>query len=266
MKKEGIFFRFFYDMRRYYRYAMRLARASLRAEVANAYLNWLWWLIEPFSMMLIYGFIFGIVFQSKEEYFNAFLFIGLTIWRFFSRSVVDSSKIIRGNRAIISKVYMPKYILVFSELLVNAFKMLLSFGVVIIMIIIYKVHITINVLFIIPIMMDLFLVTFSVSVILMHYGVLVRDLSYIVNIVLQMLMYLTGTFYSIINRVPAPYGEIMEKANPIAYFIASARNVLLYGHTVSVKILLGWALLSCFILSIGISLVYRHENSYVKVI
>ena len=105
LKKEGIFFRFFYDMRRYYRYAMRLARASLRAEVANAYLNWLWWLIEPFSMMLIYGFIFGIVFQSKEEYFNAFLFIGLTIWRFFSRSVVDSSKIIRGNRAIISKVY-----------------------------------------------------------------------------------------------------------------------------------------------------------------
>lgn len=258
--------RFVKDMKKYFRYSVRLSRANLHTEVANAYLDWLWWLIEPFSMMIIYAVIFGVVFQTTEEYFTAFLFIGLTIWNFFTRSVSNSVKMIRGNLSIISRIYMPKYILLFSEMMVNGFKMLISFAVVIVMMMIYRVPVTANVLYIVPIMIDLFLVTFAVGVVLMHYGVFVRDLSYIIEIILKMLMYLTGTFYSVAKRIPAPYGEIMEKTNPIAYFIASTRNVLLYGQSVSWIGLIIWAVLACVILMIGVSLIYRYENSYVKVV
>lgn len=256
--------RFGKDMNQYFSYSVRLARADLRTEVANSYLNWLWWLIDPLSMMFIYAFLFGVVFKSSEENFPLFIFIGITVWSYFSHNMAASVRLIRGNMSIISKIYIPKYILLFAEMLVNAFKMLISFGMVILMMIMYKVQVTPNILFIIPIMIDLFLVSFAIGSILLHYGVYVKDLPYIVDIVLRMLMYFTGTFYSLAKRVPAPYGEIIEKVNPVAYLIAAARNALLYGQGVSWQILALWAFLSLILLFIGVSLIYRYENSYVR--
>lgn len=77
-------------------------------------------------------------------------------------------------------------------------------------------------------------------------------------------MYFTGTFYSLAKRIPAPYGELIEKANPVAYLIAAARNALLYGQGTSWQILILWALLSLVLLYIGVSLIYRYENSYAR--
>lgn len=254
------------DMVKYFRYAFRLARADLKTEVANSYLDWLWWLIEPFCMMLIYAFVYGVVFRATEEYFTAFIYIGLTIWSFFSRNLLASVSMVRVNKAIISKIYIPKYILLFSKMLVNGFKMLVSMGIIVIMMAVYRVQVTINILYIIPIMIDLFLVTFAFGLILMHYGVFVKDLSYVTEILLRMLMYMTGTFYSVAKRVPAPYGVIIEKVNPIAYLIAGMRDALLYGKATSWGLLLLWAGISLLIIALGISTIYRNENSYVKVI
>lgn len=258
--------RFIKDMRKYFKYAIRLARADLKTEVANSYLDWLWWLIEPFCMMLIYSFVYGIVFRTSEQYFAAFIFIGLTAWAFFQRNTSSSVNMVRSSKEIISRIYIPKYILLFSRMLVNGFKMLISFGLAVLMMIAYKVPITINIFFMIPILLDLFLASFAIGVVLMHYGVFIRDLSYIIEIVLQMVMYITGTFYSLSNRVPAPYGEILEKVNPIAYLIAAMRDVLLYGKSASWQMLLTWALISGVVLMLGISKIYRNENSYVKVV
>lgn len=256
--------RFYKDMEQYFSYSVRLARADLRTEVANSYLNWLWWLIDPLSMMVIYSFVFGVVFRASEESFPLFIFIGITIWNYFAHTMAASVRLIRGNMSVISKIYIPKYILLFAEMLVNAFKMLISFGMVILMMLLYRVSVTPKVLWIIPIMIDLFLVCFAFGAILLHYGVYVKDLPYIVDIVLRMLMYFTGTFYSLSKRIPAPYGELVEGVNPIACLIASARNVLLYGESASWQMLLLWAPVSLLILTFGISLIYRYENSYAR--
>lgn len=258
--------KFFHDIRTYTRYAVRSARADLRAEVSNAYLDWLWWLIEPVCMMLIYTVIFGVVFQASEPYFPVFIFIGLTTWHFFSRCVSGSVNLIRGNRAIITRIYMPKFILLFSRMLVCGFKMMISFGVVVIMMFVFRVHPTVNILSMIPILAVLFLFTFGLCNIFMHYGVYVNDLSYIVGIVLTMLMYLTGVFYDVGKRIPAPFGELMEKYNPIAFLISSMRGALLYGQAPDWMMMGMWTLVSLMLIVIGVSTIYRNENAYVKVI
>lgn len=259
-------FRFVRDVRKYLPYSLKVARADLRSEVTNSYLDWMWWLMEPFCMMLIYTFIFGVVFNASEPNFSIFIFIGITMWSFFSRSVSGSVNIVRGNKNVISKIYMPKYILLLSKMFVNAFKMLVSFGIVIIMMIVFRVSPTWNVLFAIPILMVLFLLTFGVGTIMMHYGVYVSDLSYITSIVLSMLMYFTGTFYSVSKRIPAPFGEIIELCNPIAYLISSMRNALLYGNTPRWELLFFWGGISIILMALGAFTIYSNENAYVKVI
>lgn len=258
--------RFWKDVIKYFTYAVEAARAELRSEVANAYLDWLWWLIEPFCKMLIYTFIFGIVFNAAEPYFPIFIFSGLTMWNFFSRGMNVSVNVVRNNKSVISKVYLPKFILYFSRMLVNGFKMAVSFVIVVVMMLFFRVPVSANILYVLPLLAVFFLFTFGVGSILIHFGVYVNDLSYIVGIVLSMLMYLTGIFYSVGKRIPAPYGELLEKLNPVAYCIASVRNALLYSQGPQIDLLFMWGLVSAVLLAIGVYMIYRNENAYVKVI
>lgn len=258
--------RSFKDLKKYYRYAIRSAKADLRSEVANSYLNWLWWLIEPFCMMLIYTLIFGMIFNASEPYFPIFIFMGLTMWTFFSRGVNSSVGIIKKNKGIITKIYMPKYILMLARLFVNGFKMMVSFAIVALMIIVADVHVTYKVVYFIPIIITFFLFTFGVSVIMMHYGVYINDLAYVVEIILKMLMYFTGIFYSISRRIPEPFGDIMEKFNPVAFLISSMRNLLLYNGDFDWGLWGVWTFVSVVMIALGIFTIYSNENSYVKVI
>lgn len=265
-KLKTYLMRFLSDVQKYFKYAVRSARADLRSEVANAYLDWLWWLIEPFCMMLIYTLIFGVIFKASEEFFPIFIFSGLAMWTFFSRGMNVSVNIVRNNKGIISKIYLPKFILYFARMLVNGFKMLVSFAVVVGMMVVFRVPISINIVYFIPIMIVFFLFTFGLGSILMHFGVYVNDLSYIVGIVLSMLMYFTGTFYSVANRIPAPFGELLEQFNPVAYCIASMRNAVLYCKRPQLDLMVMWAMASLVLSALGVYTVYRNENAYVKVI
>lgn len=258
--------RFCNDIKKYMPYAIRSAKADLRSEVSNSYLDWLWWLIEPFCMMVIYTIIFGMVFNASEQYFPVFVFIGITMWSFFQRSVSGSVGTVRSSKGIITKIYMPKYILLLSKMFVNAFKMLVSFGIILLMMLVFRVPLTLNILYAIPIMVVLFLLTFGICTIMMHYGVFVSDLSYITGIILSMMMYFTGTFYSVSNRIPAPFGAMLEVCNPVAYLISNMRNALLYGMAPSWGLLGLWGVISIVLIALGAFTIYSNENSYVKVI
>ena len=108
-------------MKKYWKYAIYSSKAQLKSEIANSYLNWLWWILDPLCFMLIYVFMFGYVFKSKQQYFAIFVFIGITLWDFFNKSLIQSVKVIKANKPIVSKVYIPKFILILVKMGVNGF-------------------------------------------------------------------------------------------------------------------------------------------------
>ena len=100
----------------------------------------------------------------------------------------------------------------------------------------------------------------------MHFGVYVSDLAYIVSIVLNMLFYFTGIFYSVRDCIPAPWGSVFEAMNPLAFLIALMRNALIYQIPVAVRGMLCWLVGALILAVLGSRIVYRYENTYVKVI
>lgn len=257
--------RFFNDIKKYYRYSIVSAKSQLKAEVADSYLNWIWWILDPLCFMLIYAFIFGYVFKASEPYFPIYIFIGLSMWTFFNKTLQSSVKMIKNNKAVVSKVYFPKYILLIAKMWVDGFKMIVSFGIVVLMMIAFLVPITWNVLFFIPILLILFLFSFGIGCFLMHYGVYVNDLANVTSIVLRFLMYLTGIFYNLEKRIPE-YGVLLNRYNPIACLISSMRDCLIYGETPDLLMLGIWFLVSLLLAYLGIRKIYKEENSYVKAI
>ena len=261
-----MFMRFITDLKKYNGYALKSASAELKAEVANSYLNWLWWIINPLCFMFIYSFIYGHVFMAKEEYFLAFIFVGITLWDFFSRMINVSIKIVKNNKHIVSKVYLPKYILLIQKMYVNAFKMLISIIIILFMLIYYRVPVSPNIIYIIPLFLILILFTFGISSMLLHFGVFIEDLTNVVSIFLKFLFYFTGVFYDVAKRMPKPLGELIVRYNPVAFVIDGIRQSVLYGKQLNVKLILFWMLVSCLLCAIGIVTICRNENSYVKII
>ena len=258
--------RFFNDLHKYKNYTFYSAKSDLKSEVASSYLNWLWWILDPICFMLIYTFIFGFVFKASEQYFPIFIFVGLTMWNFFNRLLLSSIKIVKSNKPIVSKVYLPKYILIIEKMFVEAFKMLISFMIVIIMMIVYQVPITWNVLQSIPILIVFFINCFGMATILLHFGVFVQDLSNVMQIGLRLIFYITGIFYNLETRIPAPYCDYLAYLNPMAFLITSMRKSLIYGEMLDWRILGIWCLIGLLLTVIGVRTIYKNENSYVKVL
>ena len=198
-----------------------------------------------------------------------FLFVGQTMWGFFNKNVVQSVKMIKRNKGIVSKVYIPKFVLLLSNMMVNGVKMGISWIIVLIMLFTSGVGITPYVIWYIPILIVLILTTFAVSINLMHFGVFIEDLGNVINIVIQLLFFMSGIMYNIENRLGAQYplaAKIMTYGNPIALSIRDMRNILLYNQAPDIKVLGIWALVAVVFSAIGVRTIYKNENSYVKVI
>ena len=256
--------RFFRDVKKYKKYAVYAAKAQLNSEVKNAYFDWLWWILEPFGLMLIYAFIFGNILGAAEEYFAIFIFSSNVMWSFFSKCVISSVRLIKSNETTISKVYIPKFVLLFVEMLVNAYKMLISFGIVLAMLVVYRVQITWRVILLVPIFIIFFVLVYGICLIVMHVGVFMADMAYIVNILLNMLMYMSGIFYSF-ERFDASYSMFLENGNPIAFLMSSMRKVLIYASDPNYVVLLMWLVISGLLAVCGTCIIYKNENNYVKV-
>lgn len=258
--------RFIKDMRRYLPYTKYAAKSGLKSEVASSHLSWLWWILDPILFMLVYWFIFMVIFGQKKEYFHIFVFVGLSMWNLFNKTVYGSVRIVAANRAVVTKVYIPKYFLVLILLSQNLFKMLISFGIVIVMMIWSKVPVSYNVIYVVPILVTLFLMTFGVSVIFAHFGVFFSDLKNLANVGLRVLFYMSGIFYVITDRVDEAIATLILKVNPIGFLIEACRESLVYCTTPNRTLILVWFVVGVALSAIGIVTVYKNENNYVKVI
>lgn len=258
--------KFFKNIKKYYKYAIRSAKAELKSEVADSYLNWLWWIIEPLCFMLIYSFVFGTVFKNNEVFFASFVMIGLAAWDFFNRMLTGSVKLIINNRDLVTKVYVPKYILLLAKSFTYLFKMFISLALAFGLMLYQGVPLSWHFVLIIPSIIILYIISFGIGLILMHFGVSFNDLGNLTNIALKMIFYLSGIFYNIRKRLKGKLGSLLLRANPIAFIMNEMRKAWIYNKVISLEGFVFWFLIGIILCSLGVSLIHKYENSYAKVI
>lgn len=259
--------KFFHDYKEYHDYIKTKAKTDLKADVAGSYLGWLWIILDPLFFMLVYTFVSLIVFKTSEPYFSAFIFIGCTTFKLFDKTIKKSIKVIPSNRSIVKNIYIPKTVMLLSSLYVSLIESFISFILVFISMIFYKVPLTYHIFQFIPLVILLIILCYGLGLIFMHCGVFVEDLFNVVTIALNFMTYFSGVFFSIPNRISNKVLQnILLKVNPIAFIIEQMRASLLYGKNMEIRTYSVWFLISVCINIFGICLVYKNENSYVKMI
>ena len=258
--------RFFSDIKKYWYFCKYSAQSDLKAEVANSYLNWIWWVLEPLCNMLVYYFIFSNILNSSKDYYMIFIYSAILMWNFFNKNIIYSIKAIRTNKGIVTKVYVPKYILLLSNMMLNGIKLGISLLILQVFMIIWQVPVNWTIIYFFISYVVLFLFTFGCGTIFMHFGVFIDDLTYAISILLNLLFYLSGIFYDIETTMTPPLVEILVKVNPMAFLINSMRNALLYETAPDIVLMGLWLIVSVILCVVGVRIIYKYENSYVKVV
>jgi ABC-type polysaccharide/polyol phosphate export permease len=110
-----------------YRYLIwNLAQRDLRSRYKKSVLGWLWSLLNPASMLIIYTVVFGMILRAEPDpaangqtNFGLYLFAGLVVWNFFNLTVTGSIGALSTSGQLLKKVYFPASAPAVSNLVVG---------------------------------------------------------------------------------------------------------------------------------------------------
>ena len=255
---------FFRDVRRYWNYIWYSALSELRAQVQGSYLGWMWWILDPLLFMVVYAFVTIVVFGQSIENFPIFVFLGIVVWEFFSTTVGSSVEVIRSYAAVTQKVYIPKFVIIISKMMVSFIKMSIGLWIVMIAVIVVRIPLSIHLLSAIPLLAVLILLSFGISVLVAHAGVYVSDLSNVMTVVLRFLFYLSGVFYSI-QHIPEQWRTIYNFAVPTGFIINQMRAAIMYATAIDYAILAWWFAIGLLVSVAALAIMRKHEKEYMKI-
>lgn len=234
-----------------------LTVVDLKNRYQNTALGFLWSLLNPFLLAMVLYFIFSHLFGSEEN-FAVNLLVGIMAWRFFANGTSSSLGAIVGKPSLVTKVYIPRQILVLSNALTNLISSLLEFIVLLPIIFVLLGHLPITVLLFPLIHIVYFWFLFGAGLLLSSLFVYFRDLNQIWDVLVTVLFFCSPIIYPL-STVPA-YLMPYYRLNPITQFIGMYREVMVAGDLpslFSIVVVIGFAIAAYLVGSFAFSKLQR---------
>lgn len=257
-----------------YRYSVILLRELVRTDFKIRYqdsaLGYIWSLLRPLLMFLILYFVFTkfIRVGSVVPHYAVYLLLGIVLWNFFAELTVGSVGAIVGKSELLRKINFPKYNIILANSISALINLLLNFIVIAIFMAFNNLTPSIGAFLIIPLVIELYIISLGVAFLLSALYVRFRDISYVWDVIVQAAFYATPILYplSII-----PYHRIQELLilNPISQIIQDARYALVTHDTSTINQVFGgdkWIWLIPITLTVLValagSLYFRKRSKY----
>ncbi len=214
----------FKEIYRYRHMLYTLVKQDIRGRYKGSFLGFLWTLLNPLLMLLVYSVVFQFVFRADIEHYPIYLFICLMPWNCFQNSIFMGTACISNNAGILKKVYFPREILPLASIISNIINYLFSAVIIFIALLISGVGISWTALFLPVILLIQSIFTFGIVLILSAVNVYVRDVQYMMNPIMMIWMYATPILYSI-SMVPEQYRDLYM-LNPMTRIMVAYQSIL----------------------------------------
>jgi lipopolysaccharide transport system permease protein len=248
------------------RYQWDLIRCLVDRNIKILYkrstLGILWMLIKPLLTLAVYAFVFRTIVPVNVPFFTSFLFTGLLFWSWFSSSLGQGTGVIVNNASLIRQPGFPNPILPIVVVITEWIHLSMAIP-VLFLFFLWESIVLKPVVFLLPVLMLLqFALTLSLSYILAGINVSFRDTQHTINVLLQMLMYLSGIFYNI-NVLPVKYQTLLY-LNPMANLLNCYRSILIYGKFPPWQGLIYITLLIIFLFPLGLWIFKKQSDRFVE--
>lgn len=210
-----------------------LAVNDFKLKYNNSILGYFWSLLKPMALFGILYLVFSVFLRlgGGMANYQFYLLIGIILWMFFYELTVLSMQSIVSKANLVQKIYVPKITIIIATSLTSLMAFLLNLAVIFIFMVIFGLQFRFA-LWLLPVyLLELYLFSFGLSLILATLYVWFRDLAHIWEIVLQIMFYATPIIYPL-SVVPLKYQKIAF-INPIAQIIQDIRQIFLGDQVVS---------------------------------
>jgi ABC-2 type transport system permease protein len=203
-----------------------LVRTDFKLKYKGSVLGHAWSLLKPISLFTILYFVFVrfLKFGGDIPHFSVYLFVGIVFWNFFSESTMGAMTSIVSRGDLLRKIKFPKYIIVISGTISALINLGFNLIAVILFALINGVDFRLEILWLIPLIIELYVFSLGIGFFLSASYVKFRDLSPIYELALQAMFYAIPIIYPITmisNGSPTAAQIVM--LNPIAQIVQDAR-------------------------------------------
>lgn len=267
---------------------LRLTQRSVSSEFKGTTLGRLWSFINPLATIAVYALIFGVVFRggvapgrnSGITSFAAWIGIGVLCWNFMSSAIINGMNALTGNSGLLTKVYFPRQVLVYSAVLALMVDFAFEIGVMVLILLVIGgpgVFLMVPMVLVVTVLAAMFAT--GVGLVLSVASVYYRDIAHVWQIFNQVWMYASGVVFPLTmlddvqNRLfdagwqiggqPLPITTVF-RLNPAETYLEAFRSCLFDYAMPSWGVLgacVGWAVMA---LTIGVLFFRRHSARIVE--
>lgn len=219
-----------------HRNALRLlVRRDLAVKYQQSVLGYIWSLIEPLGMGLIYWFVFGLLYGTGEhmgpakDSYPLFLITGIFAWMWTNSAISEATGALTGQARLITTMKVPREVFPLGRVIGRFAEYVAGLPVLIVLAVYFgQFHFGLNLLALpLAVLLQFFLLT-GVALFLSSLNVLVRDVDRMMRLVTRMLFYATPIIYplSLVEQSELPgWVKTAYEWNPLVGIFQLHRTV-----------------------------------------
>jgi ABC-2 type transport system permease protein len=214
-----------------YRYSLILLKqlviTDFKLRYKGSVLGYVWTLLRPLALfaVLYVVFVHFLKVGSTIPHFAVYLLLGVIFWNYFTEVTTNGLSAIVGKGDLLRKLSFPRYVVVIAGSFSALINLVINLVVLALFMIINGVPFTWHIIFLVPLIVELFIFALAVAFILSALYVRFRDINYIWELILQAGFYATPILYPITIVISvSPIAAKLIMLNPVAQIIQDARH------------------------------------------
>jgi ABC-type polysaccharide/polyol phosphate export permease len=206
---------------------LQLALKDFKIRYTHSALGYAWSVVNPLIFSLIYYLVFSVFIRFDTPNYPGYLLLGIVLWSFFAESTTNGIGSLLARAHIITKVALPRQVIVFAAILNALLTFTISLLVLGVLLRFTGTPTSASMLAFPILVVDLILLALGVSFLLSPLHVRYHDVGYLWGIAVQVGFWLTPVIY-LEDMVP-PHWTWLVRINPMARIIQQSRRAVIYG-------------------------------------
>lgn len=240
-----------------------LVERDFKGRYRNSALGYLWHAILPVTLILMYYLVFNTIFGRDIRDYWAYLSLGVFSFTFFLQCATGGMNSIVGNKGMVTKMYFPREILVFSTVLNALLTFVISYAILISAMAAVGVPLEPVQLLFVPVAVALESVfALGAAFFLGAVCVYSRDIMYAAGRMLPFVMFVTPVMYTI--DIDNPTLQVVLAINPMTYYVEMFHDSVYYGTFPDISFILAGILFGLFFLMLGFYVFKRLEKGFAE--